>query len=82
MGDELRQFISNVQHSTFQKWLCAPKHKKNAKKRAGRPHTSAEIRKLVLEMSKSPRWGCTRIHEDLRKLGIISVSRTTIRNIL
>ena len=33
-------------------------------------------------MSKSPVWGYTRILGELRKLGIMSVSRTTIRNIL
>ena len=70
-----------MQFSAFQKWLRVPKHKK-AKKRSGRPQTSAEIRKLVLEMSKSPGWGYTRILGELRKLGIKSVSRTTIRNIL
>ncbi len=81
VGDELRHLISIVQFSTFQKWLRAPKNKK-PKKRAGRPRTKAEIRKLVLEMSKSPGWGYTRILGELRKLGIMSVSRTTIRNIL
>tara|TARA_R110000737_G_scaffold2923_8_gene8922 strand:- start:212981 stop:214030 length:1050 start_codon:yes stop_codon:yes gene_type:complete len=82
VGDELRHIISIVQYSTFQKWLRAPKHKKKTKKRGGRPRTSAEIRKLVLEMTKSPGWGYTRILGELRKLGIMSVSRTTIRNIL
>ncbi len=81
VGDELRHLISIVQFSTFQKWLRPPKHRKS-KKRAGRPRTKAEIRKLVLEMSKSPGWGYTRILGELRKLGIMSVSRTTIRNIL
>ncbi|MEQ9207296.1 MAG: integrase core domain-containing protein [Phycisphaerales bacterium] len=81
VGDELRHLISIVQFSTFQKWLRAPKNKK-PKKRTGRPRTSAEIRKLVLEMSKSPGWGYTRILGELRKLGIMSVSRTTVRNIL
>lgn len=81
VGDELRHLISIVQFSTFQKWLRASKNKK-PKKRVGRPRTSAEIRKLVLEMSKSPGWGYTRILGELRKLGIKSVSRTTIRNIL
>jgi putative transposase len=81
VGNELRHLISIVQFSTFQKWLRAPNHKK-PKKRAGRPRTKAEIRKLVLQMSKSPGWGYTRILGELRKLGIMSVSRTTIRNIL
>jgi putative transposase len=81
VGDELRHIISIVQFSTFQKWLRAPKNKK-PKKYPGRPRTKAEIRKLVLEMSKSPGWGYTRILGELRKLGIMSVSRTTVRNIL
>lgn len=81
VGDELRHLISIVQFSTFQKWLRTTKDRKS-KKRVGRPRTKAEIRKLVLEMSKSPGWGYTRILGELRKLGIMSVSRTTIRNIL
>lgn len=81
VGDELRHLISIVQFSTLQMWLRAPTHKK-PKKRAGRSRTSAEIRKLVLEMSKSPGWGYTRILGELRKLGIMSASRTTVRNIL
>jgi putative transposase len=81
VGDELRHLISIVQFSTFQKWLRAPKHSKS-KKSSGRPRTKAEIRKLVLDMSKSPGCGYTRILGELRKLGIMSVSRTTVRNIL
>ena len=53
VGDELRHLTSFVQYRTFQKWLRAPKHEK-PKKRAWSPRTSAEIRKLVLEMSESP----------------------------
>ena len=81
VGDELRHLISIVQFGTFQKWLRAPKNKK-PKKCAGRPRTSTEVRKLVIEMSKSPGRGYTRILGELRKLGIMSVSRTTVRNIL
>jgi len=40
------------------------------------------MKKLVLQMAKMPGWGYTRILGELRKLGIMSVSRTTVRSIL
>jgi hypothetical protein len=44
----------------------------------GRPKTSAEIRRLVREMSlANPFWGAPRIHGELLKLGI-AVGQTTV----
>ena len=44
----------------------------------GRPQISANIRRLILEMSiANPLWGAPRIHGELLKLGI-DVGRTTV----
>ncbi len=46
--------------------------------RGGRPKTTAEIRRLIREMSlANPLWGAPRIHGELLKLGI-DVGQTTV----
>lgn len=83
VGPALRELISIVQYSTFQRWLRSNEHKKRSlKAKTGRPPTKRELKKLVLQMAKTPGWGYTRILGELRKLGIVSVSRTTVRSIL
>lgn len=75
--------ISVVQCNTFLKWLRSPEHiQRQPKRKSGRPPTSKEIRKLVVQMAGSPGWECTRILGELHKLGIKSILRTTIRTIL
>ena len=83
VGPALRNIITIVQYSTFQKWLRPNGHKKRSfKAKPGRPPTRRELKKLVLQMAKTPGWGYSRILGELRKLGIMSVSRTTVRSIL
>jgi putative transposase len=48
----------------------------------GRPATLEKIRELVLRLAHENSWGYTRIAGELKKLGVRSVSRSTIRNIL
>ena len=83
VGPALRNIITIVQYSTFQKWLRSNGHMKpKANGKTGRPPTKQDLKKLVLQMAKTPGWGDTRILGELRKLGIMSVSRTTVRSIL
>ncbi len=83
VGPALREIISVVQYSTFQKWLRPSSHKsKRSRAQIGRPPTKRDLKKLVLQMAKTPGWGYTRILGELRKLGIKSVSRSTVRSIL
>tara|TARA_R110000744_G_scaffold112179_2_gene210430 strand:+ start:30029 stop:31081 length:1053 start_codon:yes stop_codon:yes gene_type:complete len=83
VGPALRSIITIVQYSTFQRWLRPNGHKKRSfKTKTGRPSTKRDLKKLVLQMAKTPGWGYTRILGELRKLGIMSVSRTTVRSIL
>jgi len=83
VGPALRNIISIVQYSTFQKWLRSNGHKNRRPiSKTGRPPTKRDLKKLVLQMAKTPDWGYTRILGELRKLGIMSVSRTTVRSIL
>ena len=48
-----------------------------------RPSPDAEqIRRLILKLAKENEWGYTRILGELKKLGIVSISRNTVKRIL
>jgi putative transposase len=50
--------------------------------RAGRPPTSPEVVELILRLaSENPRWGYSRIHGELAKLGY-RLARSTVRDVL
>ena len=84
LGSTLKNVISIVSYQTFVLWA----HKKNSEKPSssktirGRPRTKNEIRELIIRLAKENSWGYTRILGELKKLGIESVSRNTIKNIL
>jgi len=83
VGPALREIISVVQYSTFQSWLRSKAHRnRKPEGKLGRPPTKRDLKKLVLQMAKTPDRGYTRILGELRKLGIMSVSRSTVRSIL
>ena len=49
----------------------------------GRPRAPDRIAAIVLRLAKENHWGVTRIHGELRNLGLgASISRTTIRDLL
>jgi hypothetical protein len=49
----------------------------------GRPRAPERIAAIVIRMATENQWGVTRIHSELRKLGLAgSISRTIIRNLL
>ncbi len=56
--------------------------RKKRKSKAGRPPTKRDLKRLVVQMAKTPNWGYSRILGELRKLGILSISRATVRSIL
>jgi len=83
VGPALRHLISVVQYTTFQRWIRSGNSKKKIKaKKQGRPSTRKDLKKLVLQMAKTPNRGYTRILGELRKLGIKSISKSTVRSIL
>ncbi len=52
---------------------------RSAKRQAGRPRITKEIRDLIIRMARENRWGAPRIHGELLKLGIVIDERTVSR---
>ncbi len=52
---------------------------RSAKRQAGRPRITKEIRDLIIRMAGENRWGAPRIHGELLKLGIVIDERTVSR---
>jgi putative transposase len=81
LGPAIRDLLTIVSPRTFARWVNGKKAARQAKRRQGRPRTTAEIRHLVLRLAQESNWGYTRILGELKKLGV-PVSRSTVRNIL
>lgn len=73
--------IAIAKPETVRRW--GSKAKREAKLRMKKRRTDEEIQELILEMAEKNGWGVTRIHGNLRKLGLGQrVTRSTVRNIL
>lgn len=87
LGQQLKELISIVTYQSFQRWVREAEAAHTAKKatpkrKPGRPRTPDDIRELVLKLARENSWGYTRILGELRKLGIKSISRQTVKVIL
>jgi len=85
LGKALHQLVTIVTPSTFLRWIreemrAGRKRTKPAK--GGRPRTAEEIRKLIVKLAKENTWGYARIVGELKKLGLRSIKKSTVRNIL
>ena len=83
LGRAVRQLTTIVTPDTLLRWIRAEKKegKKESVKR-GRRRTPKEICKLILKLAKENQWGYTRILGELKKLGVRSISRNTVKRIL
>jgi putative transposase len=83
LGRALDQLVSIVHPKTLQRWI---REERSGRGRAvvarGRRRTPEQVRRLIIKLAKETGWGYTRILGELKKLGIRSVSRNTVRNIL
>lgn len=83
LGRALRQLTTIVTPDTLLRWIRAERqngHKTPVKR--GRRRTPEQIRRLILKLAKENQWGYTRILGELKKLGIRSISRNTVKRIL
>lgn len=79
-GKVLWQLTTIVAPDTLLRWIRADKKsgKKTPMKR-GRRRTREQIRRVILKLAKENHWGYTRILGELKKLGIHSISRNTVK---
>ncbi len=83
LGSALNELATIVHPSTIRRWIRdASDNVAKARKNVGRPRTAEQIEKLILKLAKDNSWGYTRILGELKKLGIESVTRNTVKNIL
>jgi len=84
LGGSIKGLVSIVTYSTFRRWVNAEAGN-IPDKPLKKPHpkrTPQDIRELILRLARENNWGYTRILGELRKLGLMSISRSTVRNIL
>ncbi|HEY1191864.1 MAG TPA: integrase core domain-containing protein [Gemmata sp.] len=86
LGAALASVIGIVSYRTFRRWVTGTPAgavtKKAPSRKPGRPRTETDIRELILTLARESGWGYTRVLGELKKLGIHTVSRTTVANIL
>jgi putative transposase len=85
LGPAIKDLITIVTPRSFARWVSgagATKPEKKTTRKPGRPRTPEAIRELIIQMARDNGWGLGRILGELKKLGIRSVCKTTIRNIL
>lgn len=85
LGSALRAIVSIAQPETVMRWIREADRKRPKRRpgvrRAGRPRTPEDVRRVVLRIARETGWGYTRILGELKKLHI-KVSRSTVVNIL
>jgi len=83
LGTALGELTTIVHPDTLRRWIRESRSASRKKRVSkGRPRTQEQIRELILRLARENDWGYTRILGELRKLGIQSVSRNTVKNIL
>ena len=82
LGGALDHLCTIVHPATVRRWIRESRPRKLAKSKGGRRRTADQIRRLILKLARENDWGYTRILGELKKLGIASVSRNTVKNIL
>jgi putative transposase len=81
LGKALSELCSIVHPETLRHWIREDRRHVTPVK-VGRRPTAESIRNLIVKLARETGWGYTRILGELRKLGIRSVSRNTVKNIL
>jgi putative transposase len=85
LGKALHQLVTIVTPGTFLRWIREEKRVRRTSTvpaKRGRRRTAEQIRRLVVKMARENTWGYARIVGELKKLGIGSIKKSTVRNIL
>jgi putative transposase len=83
LGRAIHHLTTIVAPKTLLGWIRAENRSPSKiPVKRGRRRTAEQIRRLILKLAKENQWGYTRILGELRKLGIRSISRNTVKRIL
>ena len=84
IGKAIHQLAKVVTPGTVLRWIREERDlgRKRFPVTRGRRRTSEQIRRLVLKFARENDWGYGRILGELKKLGIRSISKTTVKRIL
>ncbi len=82
LGKDIRQLITIVHPNTFLRWVREESKNNTEPVARGRRRTALAIRRLICKLARENDWGYGRIVGELKKLGIHSVSASTVRNVL
>jgi putative transposase len=83
LGKALNHLVTIIHPDTLRRWIRESRKQRKVKAaKLGRKPTAQSIRKLIVKLAKETGWGYTRILGELKKLGIHSVSRNTVKRIL
>ena len=82
LGKALRHLVTIVAASTLLRWIREDKWGRRTNAKRGRRRKPEEIRRLVIKLARENSWGYTRILGELKKLGIRSLSKNTVKRIL
>lgn len=83
LGKALDEIATIVHAQTIRRRIRESRKPSGLKgKKVGRKRTREDIEKLVLKLAKDNGWGYTRILGELKKLGIESITRNTVKAIL
>jgi putative transposase len=78
----LNDLATIVHPATIRRWIREQSGRNKKQPKRGRSRTAEQIETLILKLAKDTGWRCTRILGELKKLGIESVTRNTVKNIL
>jgi len=81
LGRAMDELVTIVHPQTLRRWIREAK-KGKAVTKPGRKRKPAELCQLVVRFAQENGWGYTRILGELKKLGIPSIARNTVKNIL
>jgi putative transposase len=83
LGGALDHLVSIVHPNTLRRWIRGDRRgRRKAPVARGRRRTPEQIRRLIIKLARETGWGHTRILGELKKLGVRSVSRNTVKSIL
>ena len=83
LGKAMDELVRSVHPQTLRTWIREAKQgKQPLPAKPGRKRKSEQLCQLVIRFAQENGWGYTRILGELKKLGIPSIARNTVKNIL